>query len=314
MKFFLATIGDQAWHATCLKEWHAMAEADAVRRHTVASRPEAADRVLFVDLHQHPHDIFLHYLRRHPLVRRFPDKVLVYDQRDRPVRLLSGIYVGGRSRWRGAHVAGGPYPYLHNRSIDALGPEPDLLWSFCGARTHPVRTEVLALPPMDAEVRDTTSLAMFATDPDSVEQIAARQAYAQILARSKYVLCPRGHGPSSFRLFETLAAGRVPVIISDNWLPPPSVDWNQCSLRIAQKDVHQIPALLRARSRPDWLSMRSAAVQVWRSHFAPQRLWDYLAQSLAGLDVRRVPPLWQLSPEALRLRAAQARANLGKVT
>jgi len=313
VKFFLATIGDQPWHATCLEEWHALADADSVERHTVTATPEVADRVLFVDLHQHPHDAFLRGLRRHVLVRQFPDKVLVYDQRDRPVRLLSGMYVGGMSQWQSSNVVGGPYPYLHNRSIAALDAEPDLLWSFCGARTHPVRAAVLALPTVDAEIRDTTSLSMFTGNLDSFELTTAQDTYAQLLARSNYVLCPRGHGPSSFRLFETLAAGRVPVIISDSWLPPPGIDWDQCSLRVAQKDVHQIPALLRAQRRTDWRRMQSAAMESWRDHFALQRLWDYIADSLVGLDARRVHPLWWLTPHALRLRIAHGRASLRRV-
>lgn len=307
MKFFLATIGDDPWHLKCLEEWHELVEADSVHRHTVTSNPETADRVLFVDLHQHQHDVFLRELRRHDLVRRFPDKVLVYDQRDRPLRLLSGIYVGGTPRWQRFDVVGGPYFLLRNRAIEAPGTEPDLLWSFCGTRTHPVRDAVFALPPVDAEVQDTTSLWQFGTKADSVEQIDAEKAYAGLLSRSKYVLCPRGHGPSSFRLFETLAASRVPVVISDNWLPPPGIDWGQCTLRVAEKDVTDIPGLLRARSRADWLRMQSAAVRTWQRHFAAPHLWDYVAESLVGLGVRRMKPRWWLTAEVLRIRVAQGR-------
>ena len=305
MNFFLATIGDRPWHDRCLQEWRLLAAADSVGRHAVVAGPNAADRVVFVDLHQHPHDPFLRDLRNHPLTSAYADKVQVYDQRDRPVRTFSGVYVSAKGRWAGSVTAGGPYPYLHNSEVSAVeAVEPDLLWSFCGAMTHPVRQAILRLPRVDAEIRDTSSVPMFAGAPDVTEVVQARADYARLMRRSRYVLSPRGHGPSSFRLFETLASGRVPVIISDDWLPPPRVDWAQCSIRVREKDVDAIPDLLRARSSSDWSLMRAAAEKVWVEHLAPDRLWDHLAGTLAGLRTtgRRT---YRFRPEALRLHAAR---------
>ena len=41
--------------------------------------------------------------------------------------------------------------------------------------------------------------------------------YAELTKASKFVLCPRGVGASTIRLFETMRMGRVPVILSA-WL------------------------------------------------------------------------------------------------
>lgn len=311
MKFYLTTLGGEIWHEQCLHEWNASARADTVGRHSVTIEPERADRLVFVDLHQHPDDPFLRQLRRHPLVRKFREKVYVFDQRDRPVRTLSGVYVSAASRHRLERgVVGGPYPYLHN-SASPPAVEPSLLWSFCGSRTHRVRDVILKLNAPNTEVRDTTGVPMFTADVgEAAATRHARKEYTALLARSKYVLCPRGHGPSTFRMFETLAAGRVPVVVSDAWLPPPRVDWAECILRVAEGDAARIPDLLQAQTDEDWQRMSRAAHDVWRRNFAPDRVWDYLAESLARLPPSRERSLWWFRRDALRLGAARTRAVL----
>jgi len=68
--------------------------------------------------------------------------------------------------------------------------------------------------------------------------------YGSVLARSKFVICPRGYATSSWRLFETMKAGRVPVIVSDQWVPPEGPAWESFSIRVGESDVAQIPGIL----------------------------------------------------------------------
>ena len=71
-------------------------------------------------------------------------------------------------------------------------------------------------------------------DATSRDYEVRRRRFAETMFRSKFVLCPRGHGTSSIRLFETLAAGRVPVVISDDWVAPKGPTWDACSVRWSQ--------------------------------------------------------------------------------
>ena len=43
-----------------------------------------------------------------------------------------------------------------------------------------------------------------------------KQSYVRYIARSKFVLCPRGIASYSRRIVETLALVRVPVVIADD--------------------------------------------------------------------------------------------------
>jgi hypothetical protein len=83
----------------------------------------------------------------------------------------------------------------------------DIFCSFVGGHTHPIRKEL-------------------------VKQLAGKegyyvtmkkhtmQEYCNILARSVFALCPRGYGPSSFRISEAIQYGAIPVYISDTFIKP----------------------------------------------------------------------------------------------
>lgn len=56
------------------------------------------------------------------------------------------------------------------------------------------------------------------------------QYYRDVLAKSRFSLCPSGTGPNSIRLWESIEAGAIPVILSDNLALPgePSIWSNGC--------------------------------------------------------------------------------------
>ena len=64
-----------------------------------------------------------------------------------------------------------------------------------------------------------------------------KRKYVEDILLSKFVLCPRGWFPATYRLFEVMELGRCPVIISDDWVPIDGVPWQDCCLVIRQKDA-----------------------------------------------------------------------------
>lgn len=87
------------------------------------------------------------------------------------------------------------------------GIEKDIFCSFIGTITHPIRAEI---------VRQLAGKEGFyiSTKHHSLKE------YCKILARSKYVLAPRGYGKTSFRIMEALQYGAHPVYISDEHVAP----------------------------------------------------------------------------------------------
>lgn len=277
MKMLLATAADQPWSRELRQAVEQVALADRFGVHSLASDPEEADVILLLDVHQQPGDWRQRAVRGHPIVRRFPRKVFVYDERDQPRDSLPGLYVAmPRSTYdQRRHRAFGYY-LLVNDTRSVTGHAPDLLFSFQGRSVDGVRREVLRISHPRAVVEDTSRYDFFTFSPSKHAALAGvAQRYREVMGRSKFVLCPRGAGTASLRLFETLACGRVPVILSDEWVPPEGIDWDSCSVRVPECRASAVAEVLEALE-PDWPAMSRAARAVYDDWFA-RDVWFHRA-------------------------------------
>lgn len=77
--------------------------------------------------------------------------------------------------------------------------------SFIGSITHPIREQMVK----ELQGKDGYFIS---TEPTSLH------SYCYIMSQSKFVLCPRGYGKTSFRIMEALQYGAIPVYISDEFL------------------------------------------------------------------------------------------------
>jgi hypothetical protein len=112
--------------------------------------------------------------------------------------------------------------------------------------------------------------------------------FSDVTSRSKFVLCPRGASPSTYRLFETMEAARVPVIVSDAFTPPEGPDWATFSLRVAEAETQSIPALLR-RHEAAAVEMGARARSAWEHWFAPAVTFHRITEACEGIMTRRAP-------------------------
>lgn len=285
MKLFLTSAYDVH---RMLDAMLAIAESDQLGHHQLCDNPEEADAILFTEDGQFD-DYLYNQLRLDPLVSRFKDKAFMYNEVDKPWCVLPGLYCNMPQRF-----------FQHNRQIafPLLAPPNDLvksiyteddkserewLYSFVGAASHRCRKAVLALACNTPAVQDTSSFSVWNSDVD--ERLAAERNYADVMASSYFVLCPRGIGTSTYRLYETMEAGRAPVIIANQWVEPPHVDWD-FAIRIREEDTANIPAYLQsiadeARDRGE------AARTAWESAYAPDKLFNTVAESVAELKDRK---------------------------
>ncbi|MDQ2688132.1 MAG: glycosyltransferase family 47 protein, partial [Armatimonadota bacterium] len=142
----------------------------------------------------------------------------------------------------------------------------------------------LALTHPRAYIEDTSQAQFYdySEQRNEEELNRRRQLYGDFMRRSKFILCPRGHGASSFRIFETLRAGRIPVILSDEWTEPDGPDWAGCSLRVQEKAVASLPGLLE-RQEPEFERMSANARQTYAAWFAPDVIFHQIIQQCAAL-------------------------------
>ena len=165
-----------------------------------------------------------------------------------------------------------PSPAIQNGPFKR--PHADLLFSFLGrVATDPLRKSVIQLDSTSTPCLDIKGA------PQRFREYNYTNTYVELLTRSRFVLCPRGFGASSIRIFEAMSMGRVPVIISDLWRPPPGISWSDLSVIVPEKDVVNIPAIL---SRMDHMSghMGEMAKQAYSENYAPEVFFDKLLSNL----------------------------------
>ena len=265
---------------------------DSHGKHKLVDDPAEADLILFATNYPYPPAGLGLY--REELYKKYGKKVVLFNSNDYPSPFLGGLCASWHSGLEDIPGMGQGWCYYHPNSaepnIDYMDwPEggPKYLWSFKGSEiTHPIRSELFRLDDTDALVVDTSkaSLANLRGETPEQERQSFLNDYLELLKQSTYIACPRGRGASSMRIFEAMRAGRAPVIISDAWVPLPFIDWEKCSIRIAEKDIHTMPELLR-KHRDTAEEMGKAARAEWERVLGPEGLFHYVTE--AALLVQR---------------------------
>jgi len=266
------------------------------RIHELVATPEEADYILISNL---PLDVDQRALRQHPLFPRYLHKSFaLWDAWNTP-RLLPGVYVNATRPNLLGRFRTGSYALLHPdfKNPFTESPEtkplfdrdPDLLFSFLGRNCHPCRDAIFkaTYARRDVLIEDTSHFNAFTHSNDGKEQDQRR--YYEICRRSKFLLCPRGVGASSIRLFEALRLGIAPIIISDAWLPCAGPDWKRCAIVIKERDATRLEQIV-SEHEPRWREMGAAARAIHDEFFAEAVYFNFLISSINAIEARRVVP------------------------
>lgn len=109
------------------------------------------------------------------------------------------------------------------------------------------------------------------------------ELYWAQMRRSRFVLCPRGRGLNSRRFFETLAAGRIPVLISDAVKLPLEglIDYAAFTVRVPEGFVRFVNEHTdRFLESHDLGEASRGARTAYLTYFASGRFMDFLETSL----------------------------------
>ena len=117
---------------------------------------------------------------------------------------------------------------------------------------------------------------------------AERTDYVDEILDRKFVLCPRGLSPLSHRLYEVMALGRGPVIISDDWVPPTGIEWNRSALFIKEAEMPRIIEILSAREH-QWCDYGQESHTAWVRHVYMPNSLIYAIDEIADI-IRNRPP------------------------
>ncbi len=237
---------------------------------SLTNNPGDAEMIVFLESNNFKNWRHIPALLSHQLVRAHPEKCFTLNYRAEPVDFFPGVYTSlPRSQHRpdwsrpGGYYIGNPNPWAgeyENRPW-----QPKYLFSFRGAMSHPVRRRILGVAPRWKGNPITWIDRWFNhAEPEQRE-------YLQEIVDSQFVLCPRGIAVSSHRLYEVMRLGRVPVVLSDDWVPPRGPDWSSFSVTVPENALERIPEQLQALAHAAH-GMGQRAQAAWTRWFSPSAM------------------------------------------
>lgn len=147
-----------------------------------------------------------------------------------------------------------PIPLLSRRHrLPREYPDVRYLSSFVGSIKHwPMRRE------MNEVLKDRDDVLI-------VERKTGEEFFVNSILSSSSVLCPRGSADSSYRFYEAMQLGRVPIMINEvDFRPfPDHIHWDSCSYYVDSPS--KLPALLDSLDKKELLHKGANAKEVWYS-------------------------------------------------
>ena len=139
----------------------------------------------------------------------------------------------------------------------------NLLCSFVGSVTHPIRSKVYE------SMKDSPNCSFHLKDWNPEVSNQDQSIFVNISTRSKFVLCPRGYGLNSFRLYECFQLGSVPVIITDKFFLPWSdeLDWNEFAVLIHEDMIPEIYNVLSNIDDEHYQRMLDRGMELYKDYF-----------------------------------------------
>lgn len=145
--------------------------------------------------------------------------------------------------------------------------DKDIFCSFVGTITHPIRKTLYDLYSSKenfyfSEMKKWSPV----ITSDKFEE------FKNITKRSKFTLCPRGNIIQSFRIYEILQLGSVPVIVSDNFTYPfrEFFNWNEFSIIV--KDPKDLESTLLGISDEHYNMLLTNGKEIYHEHFTLEKM------------------------------------------
>jgi hypothetical protein len=119
--------------------------------------------------------------------------------------------------------------------------------------------------------------------------------FVELMCRSVFALCPRGYGRTSYRMYEAMQLGCIPVYIYDEpWLPyADELDWRQFAVLVPLAEAPRLHDILSSISADQIAAMQRRIGEVYDAYFT---LPGVLRQLLGRMRTMR--PVQQRAPSS----------------
>ena len=156
------------------------------------------------------------------------------------------------------------------------------LCSFVGTFTHAIRRKLHDTYKNNPKFKFTTKNSW---TPDVKEDLV--KTFIDITQYSKFALAPRGYGVSSFRFFEIMQMGVIPIYIHnddrDNGLPfldePELIDYSKFSIVLKANEIPKLAEILEGITEEKYNEMQKE-VERMNHYFSLEESCKYILRNL----------------------------------
>jgi hypothetical protein len=252
----------------------------------VVGTTEVADVLLFIDCHQYLGHSVRDSLANLSKVLSHSGSIIVYNERDRPDFDMIGMYTSVTRWMMSDRFVSCPYIRTMYRQKYDVPSFRSRLVCFRGTNTHRCR---LRIP----NITDDTVDCKLITASNS--GMVAKHEFQKWMSNFQYSLCPRGHSPNSFRIFESMWSGTIPVVISDSWQPSHGFDWTRLALFVKESETSNVFDIIRSdrheySSRIEYLNavmQQFSEKEFLSTYYSDLICKSVVQQKLSNLDVRQ---------------------------
>lgn len=156
-------------------------------------------------------------------------------------------------------LIGQPYKKIHAQKKHKA--------NFIGNMTHPIRNEIVNT------LRNKEGYYISAASHNVDE-------FNRVMAESTFTLAPRGFGLPSFRAYEAMYQGSIPVYISDEFAIPLNTNFNDYGVLVKAENIPLIDEILNSYNEYDIKMKREAMADFYSKYCTYEGLKDRIIETL----------------------------------
>ena len=247
----------------------------------VVDDPSKADIILIEEAFSYKDFRHISKLLADPIIFNYFTKVFTINNDDSAVGFLKGLYTNiAKSRIdKDIHVSV-PYIKFYNELVFSekyQNNNPEYIASWRGNdKSNSIRSTLINV------LKGQKGCILESTDSWLNHKHDEKEKYINIIISSKFSLCPSGWGPASFRIYESMALGRCPVIIADEFVPPNGPDWAEFALFFPEKNIINLYEFLK-KNESDYDRLGAKAKEIWYAHYGSEMIVEHYVEGLMTL-------------------------------
>lgn len=147
--------------------------------------------------------------------------------------------------------------------------------SFCGAITHHIRQEAVDSLSKSKDIQTNFMVRSGFYAQEIPCKVEAKKQYLENIRSSAFNLCMRGGGNFSYRLYEIMMMGRIPVVVdTDQFFPFESIlDYNEFCVMVDYTEVEHIGEKIKEwignKSKSEIVNIQNTNRKIWEEYMSP---------------------------------------------